>query len=445
VPQRNIRKFYIKACESISLKDSFACEELFDQPEALQLTTQQLRMLLERAYKQIGSSAGHINYSQLATQIISKIVPRVHPQELNQFIGYSLLPDVPCKVFKAVVANVRLLNLSQVNALLAQLIASPNAAEENWLQINDQILQLALNLPEGLCLSRLSAFKNRLREASTFRSNDLISVSLAATAIIDAKRTSSSIVGAVRTFHDFCIRVLRVRFQVILLELESTLRAINYFETGPPHELTQILEQLHSYSKLHLGQVSEYQRGIEDLFFYARGDLGALVEARLKFHQPSPVGMRQILGLLHVADLRNPESDRAIMAFFKSFLVAPKRSWPEQSTRIQLYLKSTSLMPKLKIGDPCSDTLASVEVYWNLPEASIFIENDENREMIYDFFNLPALFLYHAFGIPVEDCKVDINQAELPDIRELIDIVNFLGQRWCSIRGQNFIYRIKTS
>ncbi len=421
---------------SLKQRDPFACEFLLSRPEALRLPPLELKTLLQSAYKSSNTKKGKAYYAILATQIIGNIVPHQHPEYYNFLIPFAVLPNAPSSVFKEVIKHAYLLNEKQVDSLVKSIILGSFSY-----RMNTQLLELTFNLPSYVDMSELSVVKQRLSSATEA---DFIAFALASTLVIRAWKCSQDIIPAIQKFYYFAAEKLKAKFYFILHQLESVFSTMNYFKEASPPEIVQVLELLHLYARLRSEPLSESQRGIEDLLFYARGDLAALIKARLKLlPRLGQLRQQQLVELLQAADSSNPDNDKAFLALLNHVHPTTEDLNDSLPPRIKWYIQATSLMPAQKIGEPCTNSKEQIEVIWNIPEQEVLTESAVNYDLFTDYHNLPALFLYRAFGIPEEESKVLVDHHELPDRRELTDTANFFGHRWCSLQGKNFGFRIK--
>lgn len=431
---------YAQLQQSVRHQDPVACELLFSQSEASTLLRPaELEQLLNESYLSIKNNAGAEYYACLAIKIIAEIVPEAYPEALPRFLQFALRDLVPVRVFReAVKQGASRLSPTQVNKLASQILTREKGSLD---RLREHFLQLAVNLPPGNALYDSPVVTMHLLLP---RDTEAMALILATTGIVKAWNEKADLLAAVDHYHQYALKRLGATFRDILVNLEAALSALDYFNRAAVEDKTALLALLHQYAHVHLSPVPKNMIGIEDLFHYARADAGRLIEARLSVYHPASLKKSQILALLHVADSRNPDSDRALLAFFQAFLLPAGTDQADLSYRLRLYLEATSRMPNLRVGQPCVDQEAEepVLVSWQLPLRPFLRETKRNRNLHLDFFNLPALFLYHAFGIPVEESVVAVNQSEMPDAKELQDMANFFGERWCAKQGRYFGYRI---
>lgn len=474
--------FFEEIEAAIKVSHLEAVSYLSTRQEMRKLKVEDLLELLTLSYERYVLKYSREIFPQLFTEIVDKIVPKYHPSSLKEFTSFALNKSVPKRLFSIAVKHVRLLSKADLSEFIREI-----ETKYIW----EKIDQLGMGHVKtfALVIDEIAANLDRTED---FVETDYVKEVIS----IDEEKSK---IG--QKFSKTLNQVQFVYMTIYLLgglksldpssDDESLRKPLNQLFDIARNELSieteRILELLEPMTKFYLPLVTEEQvepmgrfmkilhetikaqndlpyiptrmREVEDIYIYIQSNLINLAQARLKYYRSSRLTKGQVLALLNTAEIADAVDPRLILLILGTVNIDPinisEKDLKFLNYRPRVLMKGFLTFPARFDGDICipNPLLKQTQnVIWDLPD-DLFLSKDGHFYdkgsfiMTETLMNLPRLFLYRVFGLPMNFAEVDVGMDELPEKRELIDVANFFLERWCSIKnpGSYPIVRVRSN
>ena len=471
-------QFYAKMEEVILAADSDACLCIASRPEMRQLSAEKLLDLLERARRlsMISTRSNHL-FRELFTEVVVNIVPSTHPESFKKFIMMAVKKHVSINLLVSACKHIKLLSNNDLNELIHEIemkfvwerlerIGIPDMSS-----FNAMIMEIAINMENSENVLNFDHVVDVLSVKEASSTGYIFSSTLKRLKIVymttfmvstlksaNSENSDEEIMRSLTVFFEIGSKELQLNIEIILEHIEQVWKVI--LPSAKPEQtevLGRFLKILHEVilNQKSLPYIPSKMVGIEDLYIYFEENLVNLVKARLKFYRSSKITKLQLLSLLNKAEILDDDNSTEFMIILLGSVNVSKQSITDEDLKSifvgpRILLEGMFTFPAKYSGDICTSDInfkQSEKFIWKLP-ADLFINEDSIESsgifLLSEIFSqLPRLFLFRVFGLPMNSfSKIYIGMNELPEAQELIDTVNFFLERWCATNSKTEIYPV---
>lgn len=470
--------FYKEIEDAIMSLDSETLSGIAARPEMKSLPKEKLLDLLDFAHlrSRLSKTTAEF-YRDFFIEIVSKIAPENFSESYKDFIMATVQKRAPRHLLEAACKNINLLSMEELNELIHEIEnkliwRSIDRTGKPQMEIfNEMIMMIAINL--GNCehifdldhVRDMFAIKTRVSDTYliTKSRNRLKFIYMSVIMVAGLKTANSKIMDD--EFMITLVPFFEMGRQDFNLSSRKILGFINQIwkvvlpsiKPEQTEALGRFMKMLHEVIKNQsdLTYVPINMVGLEDLHFYIECDLLYLAKARLRLYRLSKIKKSQLISLLNSAEmLNNDNASELIIDLIGAVNISPQfineSDLKALFVRPRMLLQGTFTIPKRYSREICTSNAElkqSKNIIWDLP-ADLFVEKEptdlsEIYLLMETLSDLPRLFLFMVFGIPINNfTKVTLGMNELPEVRELVDIVNFFLERWCGINSNTGTYPI---
>lgn len=443
--------------EAIRRRDPLSCSRLLEYPEMSKLSVTEIKTLLDKAYERTIYKSGMDVFECLLEDVLTRLVPMHFSDALMDFIPYALMPRCPLWLFKAALQHIHLLDANETNRLLKFI----KELSENWTDRYSRLSWTILELEKSLVAIDvwdlpLAVEKMQVVSERAVRSQapsaDLLNLIYVSTNIVAVWKTPGrsidDVLVAIDSYFHNTLDIMKYPLHFVLSQMQIVLQSILEDEINDLQ--VPITKRLHYLIKQYAQPTRQNVLiGYEDLSLYVKHNLVYLIDIRLSYTpQTSRIPSPTAISLLKLADKQHPYDSKCIVVLlkhirFREIGIQSATLFSTFSPRLRFYLTGVTSFPApISPSELCSDSPFHRTLKWKLPPR--FLERNHEGDLLFEYYELISLFLFRVFSIPLEKTRVSIDMNEVPDERDIISTIEFLGQRWCQLQSSNnFIYRLE--